>query len=90
MKHVHMIIHGRVQGVGFRFSAKQKAKEFQVVGWVKNKQNGTVEVEAEGKVEQVDAFIEALKHGPSTYSKVTDIYVTHLDEVEGFKTFEIK
>ncbi len=90
MKHVHMIINGRVQGVGFRFSAKQKAKEFQVVGWVKNKQNGTVEIEAEGKEEQIDAFIEALKHGPSPYAKVTDLDVTLLDEVEGFKTFEIK
>ncbi|WP_201450097.1 acylphosphatase [Pontibacillus sp. HMF3514] len=90
MKHVHLIIHGRVQGVGFRFSAKQKAKEFNVNGWVQNRQDGTVEVEAEGEEKQIDAFLEALKHGPSPYAKVSDIDITNFDQIKGFKTFEIK
>lgn len=90
MKHVHLMIEGRVQGVGFRFSAKQKAKEFQVNGWVKNRMDGTVEVEAEGDEKQVDAFVEALKHGPSPYAKVTNIDITNLNDTKSFKTFEIK
>ncbi|KGX85231.1 acylphosphatase [Pontibacillus marinus] len=90
MKHVHLTIHGRVQGVGFRFSAKQKAKEFNVNGWVQNNQTGTVEVEAEGEDKQIDAFVEALKHGPSPYAKVSNIDITKIDQIKGFDRFEIR
>lgn len=78
-----------MQGVGFRFSAKQKAKEFNVLGWVKNRQDGTVEVEVEGKKANVDAFVEALKHGPSPYAKVSNIDVNEQDPKD-FSTFEIR
>lgn len=45
----HLNIEGKVQGVGFRFFTQQQAIENDLVGWVKNKSNGTVEAEVEGK-----------------------------------------
>ncbi|KKR71916.1 MAG: Acylphosphatase [Microgenomates group bacterium GW2011_GWC1_41_8] len=43
-KRVHVLISGRVQGVGFRFAVKQKAEEMGIVGWVRNLPDGRVEV----------------------------------------------
>jgi acylphosphatase len=51
---------GRVQGVGFRYSALQAAKEFEVSGFVSNLPDGRVHLEAEGRPEEVDAFIKAV------------------------------
>lgn len=45
---IHIIVHGRVQGVGFRFSAQQKAVEYNLTGYVRNLANGDVELEVEG------------------------------------------
>jgi acylphosphatase len=52
---------GRVQGVGFRYSALQAAKEFDVSGFVSNLPDGRVHLEAEGRPEEVDAFINAVQ-----------------------------
>jgi acylphosphatase len=51
---------GRVQGVGFRYTALQAAKEFEVSGFVTNLADGRVHLEAEGRPEEVDAFIKAV------------------------------
>lgn len=51
MNRIHLIIHGNVQGVGFRWSAMREAQRLGLVGWVKNKSNGTVEIVAEGEEE---------------------------------------
>ncbi|MCM8821082.1 MAG: acylphosphatase [Candidatus Omnitrophica bacterium] len=63
MKRVHIVISGRVQGVGFRFYTRDIALETGVKGWVKNKYDGTVEVVAEGKQEEIDKFLKKLKEG---------------------------
>lgn len=52
---------GRVQGVGFRYTALQVAREFEVAGFVTNLPDGRVHLEAEGSPEQVDAFIAAVQ-----------------------------
>lgn len=54
----HSVVHfsGRVQGVGFRYLTLQIAKEFDVSGFVKNLRDGRVVMEAEGEVDQVEAF----------------------------------
>ena len=51
---------GHVQGVGFRYSALQVAKEFEVAGWVTNVADGRVQIEVEGRAEEVEAFIAAV------------------------------
>jgi acylphosphatase len=51
---------GRVQGVGFRFSVKEIAQGFDVVGWVANLPDGRVQLEVQGTPEEVEQFLEAI------------------------------
>ncbi|MDR2758292.1 MAG: acylphosphatase [Spirochaetaceae bacterium] len=58
------LIEGRVQGVGFRYSACHEARRLGLTGWVKNTQDGDVEVFAEGPKEKIDALLQWLRRGP--------------------------
>jgi len=58
--HERAIFTGRVQGVGFRYATLQVAREFEVAGFVENLLDGRVQLEAEGRREVVEAFIEAV------------------------------
>ncbi len=59
--HETVYFTGRVQGVGFRYTTLQVAKEFEVAGWVANLLDGRVQLEAEGRPEMVKAFIKAVE-----------------------------
>ncbi len=72
---VHLIVHGRVQGVGFRYFARVSAQRAGVVGWVRNREDGTVEVWAEGSEDRLKQFIQAVHRGPS-HSHVTQVETT--------------
>ena len=61
---VHAIVSGDVQGVGFRVSTRAEAQRAGLSGFVRNSADGTVEVEAEGSVDAVAAFVEWLHQGP--------------------------
>ena len=69
-----IIVRGRVQGVGFRWFVQQRAKNFAVSGYVKNLDNGDVEIEAEGDRGRVEELLKAVKAGP-TFSKVRDVVI---------------
>jgi acylphosphatase len=62
MKGQQVFYEGRVQGVGFRFSVKQIAQGFDVVGWVQNLPDGRVELQAGGDPEEVAAFLQAIRN----------------------------
>ena len=64
MKRVHLIISGDVAGVGYRSWAKRHARDVHLVGWIKNREDRTVEVLAEGTEEALNAFIVICKKGP--------------------------
>ena len=64
IKNVRMTIHGRVQGVGFRYSTLEKAREHHIKGYVKNQYDGAVFIEAEGEETDVDHFIQWCHQGP--------------------------
>jgi acylphosphatase len=77
LKSFHAIVQGRVQGVGFRYSTLAKARALGVNGFVKNKDDGTVEVVAEGDEKKCRSFLEWLKEGPSgAYVRNVEFYYT--------------
>lgn len=58
---------GRVQGVGFRYTARSLARGFDVAGYVRNMPDGSVELVAEGPAEEVGQFVDALKARMASY-----------------------
>lgn len=63
-KCLYLKIFGDVQGVNFRYYAKEIAQRLGLVGWVRNDPDGTVECEAEGEEESLEKFLEWAKKGP--------------------------
>ena len=58
----HIVFYGRVQGVGFRYYAVNKANQLGLTGWVKNLPNGTVEMEVQGEEPLIDQLIIFLQN----------------------------
>ena len=69
---LHAIVHGRVQGVNFRYYTRLQAQALGVTGWVMNRPDGTVEVTAEGPRPALDQLLAFLEHGPS-HAEVTRV-----------------
>jgi len=67
-KRVHVYYSGSVQGVGFRFTAERLASKLGLKGWVRNSEDGRVELVCEGPAADVDAFL----------SKVSDIFAGYI------------
>ncbi len=82
-------ISGDVQGVGFRFFAQRAAARHQVVGYVKNLDDGRVEALAEGPVQSVAAFKHELATGPR-FSSVDHLEEINLDPSGSYSSFRIE
>jgi acylphosphatase len=65
LKRVHLIVSGAVQGVGFRMFIDRKAKELKLCGWVKNRIDGTVEIDAQGSETAIEELLRQAQRGPS-------------------------
>ncbi len=87
----HYLVKGRVQGVGFRWFVHREAAEIGLRGWVKNTDDGHVEVVAAGDAEQIAELREALQQG-SRGSRVDAVIEHDLEENEAEKLgpFEIE
>lgn len=86
MKTSRYIVRGRVQGVGFRYFAKQMAEAFDIAGFVRNTVEGDVEIVASGKPENLRSFREQIEIGPSS-GRVDRIDVEDLESrrFDGFQ-----
>ena len=82
-------ISGDVQGVGFRFFAQRAAARHQVVGYVKNLDDGRAEALAEGPAANVEAFKDELATGPR-FSSVAHVEEINLDPTGLFPSFRIE
>ncbi len=81
-------VHGRVQGVWFRAGTKEKAEELSLTGWVVNRQDGTVEIHAQGEKLQLEKFITWCHQGTPA-SKVVSLTIDRAQPKQEFKSFEI-
>ena len=87
MKAVRVVVKGIVQGVNFRWSALRAAQRIGVVGWVRNRDDGTVEAHIEGDDGRVLAMLAWLREGP-TAATVEGVDVTDA-QVDGAADFQI-
>jgi len=85
--HIDIKVSGSVQGVGFRYSARNMAISLGIKGSVKNLNNGEVFIEAEGNINQLSKYIEWCKSGP-TFSKVENVD-TFKGIVKNYQQFDI-
>ena len=84
---LHAQVVGRVQGVGFRFTAKSIASRHKINGWVKNLSNGKVEIDAEGTSETIGDFMQELTAEMKRY--ITNIETEELSDSGGYEGFQI-
>jgi acylphosphatase len=64
MERLHAIVHGDVQGVGYRYFVQRNAQQLGLRGWVRNNDDGTVELMAEGTRTQLEDLKRAVEEGP--------------------------
>ena len=88
MRAIRAIVHGRVQGVFFRVYTRDKANQLNLVGWVRNNRDGTVECQAQGPEEAIVEFIEFLHHG-SPSSRVDNVVVKEERSDTNLRSFSI-
>jgi len=88
-KAVHAYISGRVQGVFYRASTYEKARELGLEGWVRNLPDGRVELFCQGPSEQVDRLLEWCKVGPPA-ARVHAIEATTQKPKEEYVSFEVR
>jgi len=81
-------VHGRVQGVFFRDSTRQRAKAHGVAGWARNMPDGSVEAVLEGEPNAVQRLVQFLRSGPS-HAQVERVEVQEEDP-EGLSGFSIR
>ena len=82
--HYNIRVTGRVQGVGFRFTARNMARVCGLNGFVKNDPDGSVYIEAEGEQANIDSFIKWCRKGPDM-SYVTNVFFEQAD-LKNFKS----
>jgi len=88
-KAIHAIVQGRVQGVGFRYSARYAARKLDITGWVRNLENGDVEILAEGSEEALADFEAWLSDGPPG-ARVDRLLATPRQPTGSFMDFGIE
>ena len=85
---VHLFVHGRVQGVFYRAKTQKTAESMGLAGWVKNCEDGSVEIHAEGDKAKLEELIEWCHRGPAL-ANVSNVDLSWV-EPEGLHSFDIR
>ena len=85
----HLVIHGRVQGVFFRASTRQVAREQGIAGWVANRSDGAVEAWLEGDADAVETVEAWIMTGGPPSAEVTDVDGSD-EPLRGLDRFEVR
>lgn len=80
----HVIVRGRVQGVGFRYITSSIASKYHVTGWVRNEYDGSVEIEVQGPEHRVKLFLSELEKG-YRFARIDSMDVTEIPTVNTLK-----
>ena len=83
-----VVVHGRVQGVFFRDSTRERAQSTGVAGWVTNRPDGAVEAVLEGDAEAVESMVRWMSEGPRR-ADVDEVEVND-EEPEGLEGFKVR
>lgn len=89
VKRYHLIVMGRVQGVGFRYFCDTLAHTLGVTGWVRNTPDGNVELEVQGKEPLLDSFFDGVAKGP-VLARVLEIQENEITIHSQDSSFTIK
>lgn len=87
MERIVIDVHGRVQGVFFRYNTRKKARKLGLEGYVENRADGSVHIEAQGSREKLDKLLEFAKKGPRL-ARVDDVdyeYKDPLSDINGHR-----
>lgn len=85
---LHALIIGRVQGVSFRYFVMENAEALNLLGWVRNRWDGSVEVTAEGTRQDLEQLLQALHTGPPM-ARVDRVDFEWQDFIGEFKSFKL-
>jgi acylphosphatase len=88
MRTINIRVHGRVQGVGFRYFTQRYANAYNIKGWVRNCTDGSVEILAQGDENDLDNFLQIIRKGPN-YAGVTHIDSKEVKNPQLFKDFRV-
>lgn len=83
-------VTGHVQGVGFRYSAQQKASCLNLTGWVRNEADGSVEICCEGSPSNIALFLDWLDSGGPPYSRISGVNHYSVKYTGAFSRFSVE
>ena len=89
MRRVRAIVSGRVQGVGYRAATATQARRLGIHGWVRNRPDGAVELEAEGPDDKVGALLGWCEYGPPS-AQVTKVAIEELSATSTGGEFAVR
>lgn len=87
-KHWNISVKGKVQGVYFRATTKAVADQLGVKGYVCNKPDGSVYIEAEGDLFALESLVEFCQEGPDR-AEVGDVFIEKQENIKGYTNFEV-
>ena len=86
---VHMLVTGMVQGVGFRYFTVMAARRYGLTGWVRNRMDGSVELEAQGEGIDLERFENAVEAGPR-WRRVEHVDIDVVPLASGERDFSVR